>query len=350
MMQPKDGGVTLVWVGSLMMAISWITVVLRIMVRTWKKNFGMDDILMVIGTVLFTICSSLCIVTCFYGSGQYSRFIKTEDRLKGTKIYFVLEFFYAASAAIIKCSIAVTLLRIAVTRRYFIWTIWLIMSMCIAAAFIFNVGVLNICHPIDTLWSAHPTGTCNAKLNSDVSYFFSVIEVITDFALAILPAILLWNIQMKFKVKFSVMLVLGMAAFASCATIVRFRFLSNYSNPKEFMYAGADIAIWSLIEEGVGICAGSLPALRPLLSLSIFGSATDSSNSHSAATSNRLQSTKRSDINLDTFDQLGDASDVETDVESQKHILKETKVIVTSNNMTEEPGEWKDNQVLEWQK
>ncbi|PQE14311.1 cation-transporting atpase 4 protein [Rutstroemia sp. NJR-2017a BBW] len=313
MMQPKDGGATLLWVGALMLGISWPTVILRVIVRSWKRNFGKDDIWMVIGLVRIhailvpnQFCASMCMVTCFYGSGQLSKDIPTEDRLKGTKIYFILEFFYASSAAAIKCSIALTLHRIADTRRNFVWAIWIIVALCVAAAFIFCVVILNICHPIDTLWSEHPTGTCNVKLNTDISFFFSVVEIITDFALAIMPAILLWNVQMKFRVKVSVMLMLGMAAFASCATIVRLRFLSNYSNPNEFMYAGADIAIWSLIEEGVGICAGSLSALRPLLSM-FSSSSSGSSDSPTVSASNRLAGSKRADINLDTFHQIVDS-------------------------------------------
>ncbi|PQE06897.1 cation-transporting atpase 4 protein [Rutstroemia sp. NJR-2017a BVV2] len=346
-MQPKDGGATLLWVGALMLGISWPTVILRVIVRSWKRNFGKDDMWMVIGLVLFTVCASMCMVTCFYGSGQLSKDIPTADRLTGTKIYFVLEFFYASSASAIKCSIALTLHRIADTRRNFVWAIWIIVALCLAAAFIFCVVVLNICHPIDTLWSEHPTGTCNMKLDSDISFFFSVVEIITDFALAIMPAILLWNVQMKFRVKVSVILMLGMAAFASCATIVRLRFLSNYSNPNEFMYAGADIATWSLIEEGVGICAGSLSALRPLLS--IFGSSNGPSDSSTVSASNRFAGSKRADINLDTFHQIVDSVVRDVDAESQKQILKETEVTVTSNNRTTSPAEWHENQVLGWQ-
>lgn len=81
-----------------------------------------------------------------------------------------------------------------------------------AAAIIFMAGVANICHPITTLWGETTTGSCNLKLDSDISFFFSAIEIVTDFALAILPAVLLWNIQMKRKVKFSVSIILGMAA------------------------------------------------------------------------------------------------------------------------------------------
>jgi hypothetical protein len=133
---------------------------------------------------------------------------------------------------------------------------------------------------------------------------------------------------------------------ASCATIVRLRFLSNYSNPNEFMYAGADIATWSLIEEGVGICAGSLSALRPLLS--IFSRSAGSSNSHSTS-ANKFQRSKRSDINLDTFHRIVDISARNVDTESQKHILKETEVTVTSNNRTSSPEQWQESQALGWQ-
>ena len=127
------------------------------------------------------------------------------------KLFFIAEFFYAASAAVIKCSIAVTLLRIADSRRRFVYTLWVIMAATVLSAIIFIIGIANICHPIDTLWGASK-GVCNLKLNSDVSFFFSAIEIATDWSLAILPAALLWNIQMKQKVKISVAMILGLAA------------------------------------------------------------------------------------------------------------------------------------------
>lgn len=135
-----------------------------------------------------------------------------ESRADITKLFFVAEFFYAAGATAIKCSIAVTLLRIADTRRRFVWTIWTLMVMSMIATIVFISGVANICHPITTLWGETVTGSCNLKLNSDVSFFFSAIEIVTDWSLAILPAALLWNIQMKANIKISVAGILGLAA------------------------------------------------------------------------------------------------------------------------------------------
>ena len=65
--------------------------------------------------------------------------------------------------------------------------------------------------PIETLWG-EANGTCNLQLNSNVSFFFSAIEILTDWSLALLPAVLLWNVQMKGRVKTSVAIILALAS------------------------------------------------------------------------------------------------------------------------------------------
>lgn len=85
------------------------------------------------------------------------------------------------------------------------------MVMTAISALIFIIGIANICHPINTLWG-ESNGVCNLQLNSDVSLFFSAVEIATDWTLAILPAVLLRNIQMKSRVKISVACILGLAA------------------------------------------------------------------------------------------------------------------------------------------
>lgn len=139
---------------------------------------------------------------------------------------------------------------------------------------------------------------------------------------------------------------------ASCATIVRLRYLSLYSDPAEFMYATGKVGLWSIIEEGIGIFAGSLPALRPLLALafdrgtSANASGTGAHNkSGSAFNKPRTMNTPRP-IRLDTFTELDD-KDL-GDGDSQKHILKETQFTVQSNEGSATPGQWHKNQVLGW--
>jgi len=51
---------------------------------------------------------------------------------------------------------------------------------------------------------------------------------------------------------------------AGLAVIIRFPYLKHYAD-KQFLYKTANVAIWSNIEAGLGITAGSLPTLRPLV-------------------------------------------------------------------------------------
>lgn len=86
------------------------------------------------------------------------------------------------------------------------------MALSFLSAVAFIVAIANIYRPITTLWGETTTGSCNIQLNGDVSYFFSAMEILTDGALALLPAVLLWNVQMRRRVKASVAVILGMGA------------------------------------------------------------------------------------------------------------------------------------------
>lgn len=123
------------------------------------------------------------------------------------------------------------------------------------------------------------------------------------------------------------------------------------------MFGTGKIGLWSIIEEGIGIIAGSLHALRPLLSLGCLGRNTTSNSNGTGNISasvgkfkqSRSGQGRRSDIKMDTFHQLGDTDgEVEADGDSQKHILKQTDVTVMSDKRTTPSSDWTKKQVLGW--
>jgi hypothetical protein len=99
------------------------------------------------------------------------------------------------------------------------------------------------------------------------------------------------------------------------------------------VYGTGKIGFWSLIEEGIGIIAGSLPALRPLLSLRIRVT-TSSTNppSGNAYASQSKHRQPRSSIKMDTFQTLGDVDGGSDDGASQRKIVKEMAYTVTSSH------------------
>ncbi|KAJ0121927.1 cation-transporting atpase 4 [Diaporthe amygdali] len=356
MVDPAGDGVLLLHVTIAMLTLSWVTLGARLAVRKWLKPeaMGADDYLMFTGLILYSVTCSLVIVCCFYGAGQLSKELTPPDIMQGTKLFFIAEFFYSSCTVPIKSSICVTLLRIADARRRFVWTIWFVIGATAVASVVFILVIANICHPITALWG-ETTGVCNPILNSSVSFFFSAVSIVTDLTLAVLPAILLMPLQMRWRVKISVVLMLGLAAFASCATIIRLRYLTLYNDQAEFMFSTGQIGLWSVVEEGIGICAGSMPTLRPLLSLSIFGGSTNASDDPSRGTlplssSNHLkQGEQRDAVKMQTMrsprENKGRGS---TDDDSLKHILKETQVTVTAETYHAGDDQWSRNQVTGW--
>lgn len=123
------------------------------------------------------------------------------------------------------------------------------------------------------------------------------------------------------------------------------------------MFSTGAIGLWSVIEEGIGIIAGSLPALRPLLSLPIFSrsSAGDSNGTPYApyANSNNQRRSRSghhplgSGVKMDTLQRINSADgDGDGDGGSERHILKQTEVAVTSKIRSTTPGAWERSQVL----
>ncbi|KPA35828.1 cation-transporting atpase 4 protein [Fusarium langsethiae] len=173
-------------------------------------------------------------------------------------------------------------------------------------------GIVASCSPPSAFWDSS-TGTCNALINTTAAYFISACSILTDFALAILPGFMLWKVQMRRSAKVSVAIILSFAALyvllvpcsaihsitnlasASCATIVRLRYLLALLDSQDFLKHSAKIAIWTVIELAIGIFAGSAPALRPLLKYLPFVGRTESHSYH------KSHEEARGHIKMDTY-------------------------------------------------
>lgn len=117
------------------------------------------------------------------------------------------------------------------------------------------------------------------------------------------------------------------------------------------------------MEEGIGIVAGSLPALRPLLSLRVsFNSSMNTpgagpsgapytGRTEPLGTSKRRHARSRSSVvMMNTFQTLNDGDEIEhDDGDSQKNIVKETKYTVTSSHVAVSEEERVRSQVLGWE-
>ncbi|PSR89050.1 hypothetical protein BD289DRAFT_366386 [Coniella lustricola] len=258
-----------------LMFMSTVATALRIYCRGWIiKAFGMDDWLAVGSQILFIVFCSYEITGVKYGTGQHNADLPADSVPQAMHMWWTCEPLYVLTNMMIKASIAIFLMRICVHRMHTL-VIWITIGVTeLYSLFFFLLFVLQ-CRPTSLFWLRYsdnaPDGTClDASVVSDCFYGYSAISCWTDWTYSILPIFLVWNLQMSKRIKVSVVLILAAGVIASSATIVRFPYLHTLTEVDDFLFATADVAIWSTVETGIGITASAVATLRPLLR-SFFG-------------------------------------------------------------------------------
>lgn len=124
-----------------------------------------------------------------------------------------------------------------------------------------TITLLAKCRPITSNWTGE--GVCiDSTVFVALSKTAYVFDVLSDLAMAIISALLLWSPEMKLRSKITTGLVLGLGAVASVASIVRTVYTDAYSSEDNYLYNTGKIVLWTVIECGLGLIAGSLPMLR----------------------------------------------------------------------------------------
>ena len=204
-----------------------------------------------------------CLVIVFkYGGGTHADGI---EQMKTAANWVVAEeIFYLVTIIFLKLSLGVFFLRICVKKwqKYLIYAVMVVNT----AMNIFDAFFLTfMCGKPGNFLLAGLEGKClpNRVLVS-IAYQQGAVTTSTDFIFALLPTTILWNANMDRRTKSVCAFVLSLGAFGSICSCVRFKYLSGLGISPEFFWNAANISIWSTIELGAGIVAGSLATLRPL--------------------------------------------------------------------------------------
>ncbi|KAI1141111.1 hypothetical protein F5Y05DRAFT_423921 [Hypoxylon sp. FL0543] len=276
---PTSLGATTSAIALVLCVIAAITVFLRTWVRIGNGAIGVDDYLMVIALIFFIPCCVITPIGCLSGIGAKDALIKASDpsgelNKHALKWFFVLRLIYFWCLPFVKSSICVALLRITSAKR-FVVPVWIAMGLSIFGSVVGFSAMMDQCKPIATNWDMS-LGQCKGTVYVDTfNIIVSAISILTDWLCAILPAILIWNLNMKPKVKALLSFVLALGVLASVSTCVRLRYMHIYKEikvqPKDVLENAANLVIWSVLECGIGIIAGSLPPLQPLFRRYGFG-------------------------------------------------------------------------------
>ncbi|RYP56040.1 hypothetical protein DL771_012181 [Monosporascus sp. 5C6A] len=264
-------GRVLVDTAIVMLCLSWFSVSLRGYVRgILVKTLQADDWILVLAQLNFTVSSSFILRGVHYGLGRHNRSLNQHREIQALKHQALATATYVLNMWLIKLSVAISLLRIAVERRYR-YTLYI--SMVIVSIMSFPLFLWNIfqCKPVEAQWDYtildhHPEAHCvSADAIVSAAYVLSAQNIVSDWLYALLPIAMIWKVTMTTKAKLYVSLVLGLGIFASVATIIRINSLSHLTDTLDILYSGTEPMVWTLVEPGVAIIATSLATMGPLL-------------------------------------------------------------------------------------
>ncbi|OCL05824.1 hypothetical protein AOQ84DRAFT_412657 [Glonium stellatum] len=178
----KDMTVTLVVVNFVLFAISAITLGLRCY-------------------IFFLLTITMSTMAAYNGVGVHHCAKAVADMKNRMMVrwpcFISYQLFHVTSTVPVKASICVSLLRITPSpvHERILWTL-IVVSIC--STIMACIVVFTTCRPMAYMWDKTISGgKCNSLENIiALSYVVSGVNIVTDWTCAVVPAIILWDIQM----------------------------------------------------------------------------------------------------------------------------------------------------------
>lgn len=121
------------------------------------------------------------------------------------------QIFYISNSMFIKISICAQLLRVTDNKRIKMF-LWGLIGLTVLITLVAGIIGLVRCRPLSASWDPS-TGTCmDQGILSVLTYVVSGINIVVDWSVALLPVIILWNVQMHRTLKIMANVVMGIGA------------------------------------------------------------------------------------------------------------------------------------------
>jgi hypothetical protein len=235
---------------------------------------------------------------------------------------------YGLSMPLVKASVVFMLLHFT-TQKTYRWILYVMQFTATIMAIIGILASLLYCRPVEAYWNPL-LGKCgDFMVVVRIGYAWTAVGIVTDWTTAILPWFVVRKLQLSQRAKITIMVILGLGAVASTATIVRAPYLKYYLVQEDRLCGypshmqifrqlmlidwNGHIIIWCLLESGIGLIASSLPALRSLfikyLETTRYGSGNKSNGGGNRSGAKPLQtvggSSRKPSIPLDSLTSSG---------------------------------------------
>ncbi|KAJ5374991.1 hypothetical protein N7517_006997 [Penicillium concentricum] len=237
-----------------------IFVALRFYTRfRFKQSLGVEDVACTISWLLFMGYCAIGIVIGEHGGGYYFNELSSKQQIAFKKFCYIATILYCPMALFVKIALLSILTRIFSPYRGKVWFIYIFLGCLCCYYLVALIVKICMCNPIPKYWLGDQVqGSCldqTAALIAD-----SVISVVSDLIILIIPLPLTWSLQMSRNRKLRVIGILGAGGLATAFSLYRLVIVLKGSKDESIMFV--TVILSGNAEGGVGLICACLPVLN----------------------------------------------------------------------------------------
>ncbi|KAM5376381.1 hypothetical protein ACJZ2D_005435 [Fusarium nematophilum] len=244
-------------------AISTIVVVLRVYSRAViGRCFGMDD-WFILAAGIFAIGTSFTVpYRTEFGLGRHSWLAEEWMTIPHMKVFYASIILYNCTLITVKMSFLFFYRRVFPDSRLRKVCLWFILGNGIWGAAALGMSFVP-CLPVNGFWDFSVPATC---IPSVVDWYLqSLVMIITDFAILVLPLPSIWKLNTTRREKIVILSCFSVGFLTCLISILRLYSLEVAADSTDPNWNYVDAAMWSVAECNVAVFCACLPTLRPLL-------------------------------------------------------------------------------------
>ncbi|KAF2870131.1 hypothetical protein BDV95DRAFT_595687 [Massariosphaeria phaeospora] len=256
---PSSGDITrgpaIVAVAATSLVVAILCVLLRSYIRIrMTKTFWWDDGLLILGLLirfeLFSIVGVIFNIIMYYLSKEQSAMV-----LKYNTLFAAMN---VPGVCLVKTSILVFILRLQASRRMALTVYGLLLYTIVVGGGI-SIFMWVQCVPFNALWDKSVKGTCiSREAYSKVSIAQRVLYSALDLFITSLPVMILWNVQMRRRLKVGISFLLSLGLGATAFNIMRV-VMHKQLAASDFTFDLWGVDISAQLEQNICIIAAALP-------------------------------------------------------------------------------------------
>ncbi|CAI7646008.1 unnamed protein product [Penicillium glandicola] len=253
--------------------IAAVVVFLRVFAKIKIKRFGVDDGLMIFAELLAIVSTVFLTLSVKHGFGKNLDTLSSSDKSEVLKNIAIQVPIVTLSTTFARSAFILYLLPLLGTSKYYQVALWALLVIQFAGNVASAVLPLSICRDVAALWDPAVALTTTCGDSSAVikfAYYSNTFNSATDLFLAVVPTMVFWNLNLKLRIKISLIILLSLGIVAMVASIIKTTKLKDVpSITNTGASGGIELIRWGYIENIIIIITSSIPCIRPLIISSV---------------------------------------------------------------------------------